>query len=392
MELKKVLEQTLKDSFVKIILSNPTKKSNHYQRVVFMGKQVKGKMIVQIEKFTDKQVFHENIDMENVLDRILELMIDFKQLNYFGNEKETEIKISKKGQIFVSSHEVKHSIRINLEHNRKKNYILQEGMVIAPLVDLGIFTKDGKIVHAMYDKYKQINRFLELVEDVIKNYAYEEINILDFGCGKSYLTFILYYYLVEIKKIKATIIGLDLKKDVIENCNKIAEKYGYRGMHFEIGDIQNFKYTDKVDMVITLHACDTATDFALFNAMKWNARFILSVPCCQHELNAQIKTEDYEILTRYGLIKERISALFTDAIRANCLTIAGYKTQVIEFIDMAHSPKNILLRAVKQNISDSKKQDAKKEIDQLCNQFSLKPTLVELMKKQEFNKKEGNIG
>ena len=180
--------------------------------------------------------------------------------------------------------------------------------------------------------------------------------------------------------------------DVENHCNKIAEKYGYRGMHFEIGDIQNFKYTDKVDMVITLHACDTATDFALFNAMEWNARFILSVPCCQHELNAQIKTEDYEILTKYGLIKERISALFTDAIRANCLTIAGYKTQVIEFIDMAHSPKNILLRAVKQNISDSKKQDAKKEIDQLCNQFSLKPTLVELMKKQEFNKKEGNIG
>ncbi len=391
MELKEALSELIRDPFLKIIISNPTKKTNQFRRITLINKQIKGKSVIQIEKATEKQVFHENIEHDELLEKICALMNEFKQLNCFGKERETEIKISKKGQVFVATHASKHLVKVNTEHNRKKNYILDEGMKIAPLVDLGVFTKDGKIVRSMYDKYKQINRFLELVEDVIRNYAYEEIKILDFGCGKSYLTFILYYYLTEIKKIKTDIIGLDLKKDVIEHCNQIAQKYGYDGMSFEVGDIQNFKYTDQIDMVITLHACDTATDFALFNAIKWNAKFILSVPCCQHEANAQIKTEDLALLTKYGLIKERISALLTDAIRANCLTASGYKTQVIEFIDMEHSPKNILLRAVRQNVPESKKQEAIDEIENLCQKFNLDLTLYNLMKKNKMIKKEGDL-
>lgn len=390
MELKNTIDELSKTSFVKIIISNPNKKTNLYRRITLSKKKIKGKDLIQIEKATDKQVFHENIELQEIPDRICEYMADFRQINCFGMEKETEIKISKKGQIFVSERTLTHSMTINTEHNRKKNYILHEGMKIDPLVDLGIFTKEGKIVRSMYDKYKQINRFLELVEDVIRNYAYEEIRILDFGCGKSYLTFILYYYLSEIKKIRTHIIGLDLKKDVIDNCNRIAKKYGYEGMKFEVGDIQGFQYTDKIDMVITLHACDTATDYALFNAIKWNARFILSVPCCQHEANSQIKTKDLSILTQYGLIKERISALFTDAVRANCLIAAGYKTQVIEFIDMEHSPKNILLRAVKQNVPESKRKEAIHEIEALCHEFNLDLTLYNLMKGNGMIEKEGN--
>lgn len=390
MELNEVVSELVKDPFIKMIISNPEKKSNPYRRIVLTVKQIKGKDRIQIEKSTERQVFHENIEKRELTEKICSFMKDFKQLNCFGKEKETEIKISKKGQIFIASHAPKQLVQAHTEHNRKKNYILNEGMKIDPLVDLGVFTKDGKIVRSMYDKYKQINRFLELVEDVIRNYAYEEIKILDFGCGKSYLTFILYYYLTEIKKIRTHIIGLDLKKDVIENCSIIAEKYGYDGMSFEVGDIQNYKYTDQIDMVITLHACDKATDFALFNAMRWNAKFILSVPCCQHEANAQIKSDDYSILTKYGLIKERISALFTDAVRANCLIAAGYKTQVIEFIDMEHSPKNILLRAVRQNVSETKKQEAIDEIENLCHEFSLDLTLYKLMKEKGMIKKEGN--
>lgn len=376
--MQELIKELLGADFRKIIISNPLKKDQRYRKVTFVHKKIRGQELVQIERSTEKQVFHENVEMERLADIIAEEMQQFRQLNCFGAEKETEIKLSKKGKVLKTVRSVKHDVTVFMNNDRKKKYLLEEGKVIEPLVDLGVFTKDGKVVSSMYDKYKQINRFIELIDDVLKEDGSKEITILDFGCGKSYLTFILYYYLVNVRGMKPHIIGLDLKADVIRHCNEIAEKYGYDGLSFEVGDISNYRYTDKVDMVITLHACDTATDYALYNAVRWHARYILSVPCCQHEINSQITSDS--LVVRYGLIKERMSALFTDAIRANLLNIAGYRTQVIEFIDFEHSPKNILLRCVKGHIGDEKREKLKKEVEDLVNEYHLDPTLLKLLK------------
>ena len=298
----------------------------------------------------------------------------------WSNNEIFDLKISKKGKIFLGKKKNDNSKIVAKGHNKEKNYILKEGMIIEPLIDLGVFTKEGKVVNSKYDKYKQINRFIEIIDDEIKKNNYKELTILDFGCGKSYLTFVLYYYFVKIKNINVKMIGLDLKEDVIKKCNDIAKRYNYENLHFELGDINGFKYNNKVDMVITLHACDTATDYALYNAIKWNSKMIFSVPCCQHEFNSQMKANELSILTKYGIVQERVAALMTDSVRANLLECMGYKTQLLEFIDIAHSPKNILIRASKNNISKEKKEKSLNEVNNLIRTFNFNPTLYNLLK------------
>ncbi|MCI1579701.1 MAG: SAM-dependent methyltransferase [Clostridium beijerinckii] len=380
-ELKKAIKEIIEDNVIKLVISNKTNKNFEYNKIVIYLKENNKKTYYQIEKYTDKQVFHENIDTDILEERIIEYVEpNYKQISAWSNSASFEVKISKKGKVLLSKKKSDNQNTLNKAHNKEKNYILKEGMIIKPLIDLGVFTKEGKVVNSKYDKYKQINRFVEIIDDEIKKNDYKELTVLDFGCGKSYLTFVLYYYLVEIKNIKVKMIGLDLKADVIKKCNDIAQSYNYENLHFELGDINGFKYNNKVDMVITLHACDTATDYALYNAIKWNSKLIFSVPCCQHEFNAQMKTDSLSILTKYGIVQERIAALMTDSVRANLLESIGYKTQLLEFIDIAHSPKNILIRASKSNISKDKKEKALLEVENLIGQFNFNPTLYNLLK------------
>ena len=383
-DLKKAIKEISEQEIIKVVISNKINKEIEYNKVNIILKEKNNKEYYQVEKFTDKQVFHENIDKGKLEEKITELMASYKQLGAWSTNNSFDLKISKKGKVFLGKKKSDNLNLINKSHNKEKNYILKEGMKIQPLIDLGVFTKEGKVVNSMYDKYKQINRFVEIIDDEIKKNDYKDLTILDFGCGKSYLTFVLYYYFVEIKKINVKMIGLDLKKDVIKKCNDIAKRYGYDNLTFELGDINGFKYNNKVDMVITLHACDTATDYALYNAVKWNSKMIFSVPCCQHEFNSQIKSDSLSILTKYGIVKERVSALMTDASRANLLEAAGYKTQLLEFIDISHSPKNILIRASKGNISKDKREKSLNEVKSLINEFKFNPTLYNLLKEDNL--------
>ena len=379
MTVEEALRKIAGLSPVKIVLSNVADKDQRIQKVQIEKKEKH----FQIAQYSDKQVFHKNVDEEELISFCIEeLGVNFLQLNAWMLGGEASVKLTKKGKLLFSLKKADNSALADevRDNNRKKNYILEEGRVIEPLIDMGIFTKEGRIVSSMYDKFKQINRFIEIIDDELKKKIITHLNIIDFGCGKSYLTFIVYYYLTEIKKIKVNMIGLDLKEDVIKKCNNAAKKYGYENLSFELGDINGYSAPFKVDMVITLHACDMATDFALYNAINWGANYIFSVPCCQHELNAQIKSETFSLMTRYGIIKERFSALVTDAIRGNLLEYMGYNVNLLEFVDLSHTPKNILIRAVKNpNKAENVKLRAMDEVKRMMEEFGLSQALYRMI-------------
>ena len=373
-ELDEVIKELFTNKIVKIVLSNS--KDTQYKKIV-ITKQAKG---FQAEKFTDTQAFHENLsDDQLALFCYSNMDNGFKQLNAWDDSFEYSIKISKKGKVFVSKTKSNTSVKTTSTNDKQKTYYLKEGTIIPPLVDMGVFTKDGKVVKSMYDKYRQINKFLQFIDEAIDKANLSKVNIVDFGCGKSYLTFVVYYYLNFVKGIDATMTGLDLKEDVISKCQMTAMRYGYDKLSFKVGDVAVYESDKPVDIVITLHACDTATDFAIYHAIRWGTKIIISVPCCQHELNSQIESEDYSILTRYGLLKERTAAIMTDAIRANLLEYSGYKTQILEFIDFTHTPKNLLIRAVKSKIPAEHKEKLLHEVQTLIKEYNLDPTLYRLL-------------
>lgn len=391
MEIKDLekLSTYIDENLVDIVISNSSD-SGQIKKVKVRPVQVKEQVKFQVTSYQGTKVYHKNYDRDSfitLLEKFItgyqieeqaDAVVKFKQIVIRTTKEQMTALFSKKGKMTLKATKLKQELpKPIIEHNRVKRYILAEGTAVPFLVDLGVMTKEGKIVQSKYDKYRQINRFLEFVEDIVEKLPEDkELTILDFGCGKSYLTFALYYYFKNLKGYDINIIGLDLKDDVIRTCNALAKKYQYDKLKFLHGNIADYEELEKVDMVVTLHACDTATDFALHKAIEWDAKVILSVPCCQHEINQQIKCKELDTVLHYGLLKERISALLTDGLRAELLECHGYKTQILEFIDMEHTPKNILIRAVKQ--ANGKKKDTK-DYEKLVQFLHVQPTLGELL-------------
>ncbi len=371
-----MLENIEIKNIIRGTISNPRNNSKYIKGYI-RPVEIKGNSMMQIELFTETQSFAHNYNYDEFSEIINTIMLDsFFQLNIITNEYNYSFKYTKKNHLLsnkIKNKEIK--TLLNVSHNKQKKYILNDGNIIPPLVDLGVMTQDGKIVPYYYDKYRQINRFLEIIDDTIKTFKEQELNIIDFGCGKSYLTFIVYYYLVNIKNIKTNIVGLDLKADVIKKCNEIAKNYGYNSLNFEIGDISLYKPHFRVDLIITLHACDVATDYAMYHAIKLHSKYLLSVPCCQHEINNQIKKSS-SFLASYGIVKERMSALLTDTIRAKLLEYSGYNVDILEFVDFDASPKNLLVRAKYTGNSNAKALD---EVKQILDEFTIDQTLYKLL-------------
>ena len=384
-ELSKLLQENLNIEFISATLSNPKKKDD-VQKVKVRPVLKKEVLYFQFESFRNNQAFHENVEEKKACEILLEYMGNMRQMQMETQRADYTVLVSKKGKVTIKSKIKKGGKKkIDMSHDRKKKYVLEEGVPVPFLQDLGVMTQDGKIVHTRFDKFRQINRFLEFIEDILPQLDRgRELTILDFGCGKSYLTFAMYYYLHELKKYDIRIIGLDLKSEVIRHCNELAEKYGYEKLQFLEGDIADYEGVNRVDMVVTLHACNTATDYALAKAVGWNAKVILSVPCCQHEINEQFEAgETPEVLAtvmEYGLLRERFAALVTDGLRAKYLESEGYETQVLEFIDMEHTPKNILLRAVRRGKTDGAiEAESRKKLEE-CEAFlNIQPTLGRLL-------------
>ncbi len=401
--LRELLKEALNENLKQLIISNPRKKSTSDGDCILASK-IKVRPVLmanglkfQESRFVGQQVFHANYDKPELINIIIEEMeVSFGQLELETNYLRATVLVSKKGTVTIKKKQLQMANQVGkkgkendedmqnkqqlLSHNREKQYILKEGIPVPFLMDLGVQTKDGKIVRSKYDKFRQINRFLEFIQDVLPALPKDrKVSILDFGCGKSYLTFAMYYYLKVLNHYDIDIIGLDLKKDVIRKCNELKDKYGYDGLQFLEGDIRGYNEKEEVDMVVTLHACDTATDHAIAKAIAWNARVILSVPCCQHELNAQIECKELAPVLKYGLLKERMAALLTDGIRASLMEIYGYDTQVLEFIDMSHTPKNILLRGV-QAKGMRKKKTSLTDVENMMEMLHTRQTLAELLK------------
>ncbi|MEK4487517.1 SAM-dependent methyltransferase [Psychrobacillus sp. FSL H8-0484] len=343
-----LLEQILNKQLIHATISQPRAKSNEVKRVKLKPIEIKNMYHIQLEYQYERILKHENIPLEEFTKTLDELLEQFRQVHADFTSEKVHVQLSKKNKVMWKSEKTTSTKTVDLSHNRKKNYLLDENTPYPFLIRLGVQTAEGKVKKQKYDKFKQINRFIEFIDDTLVHLPKDQpVRILDFGSGKSYLTFALYHYLKIEKGLDIRVTGLDLKKEVIEECAKIANDLGYDQLEFLVGDISDYNDEASVDMVVTLHACDVATDLALGRAVKWGASVILSVPCCQHELNTQLDAPGLDIMLKHGLIKERFAALATDSIRAEILNMVGYEAQLVEFIDIENTPKNILIRAYK---------------------------------------------
>ncbi|MEA5038691.1 MAG: SAM-dependent methyltransferase [Clostridiaceae bacterium] len=378
MTISEALDRIFSRPLTRLTLS--CARRGEFRKVMLRPVVLREQQVYQLEKRTDTQAFHENLSPGQVREAVERLLSDFAQLDAAAEGMLYSLKLSQKGKVFFSETPAKTIASVPTAHNRQKNYLLPEGVAVPALVDLGVMTSDGRVVQSKYDKYRQINRFLEYLADLPLESDGHPLRVVDFGCGKSYLTFVVYYYLTELRKLPVEIIGLDLKRQVIEDCSTVAEKYGYSHLRFLCCDIKDYVPDTPPDLVISLHACDTATDHALFNAVTWGARFILSAPCCQHELNLSTGAGAFPPLTGYGILKERFCALATDALRCKLLEWQGYDTQILEFIDLAHSPKNLLIRAKKGGVSPAARQKSLEEAETLLRQLGGENTLYRRLK------------
>ncbi len=382
-QVAKKLEEVINENCIQMVFSGVRKKGV-VSKVKVRPVLVKNQILFQVSRYIGTKVFHENMTQKEMQKEALRLLaLEFKQGQILTEQESITILGNKQGNYTILSKQQKNQRKEgSLSHNKKKHYILEEGKYVPFLEELGVMTKEGKIVQSRYDKFKQINRFLEFIEDILPKLPKEKkLTIIDFGCGKSYLTFAIYYYLKELNGYDIHVIGLDLKEDVIENCSKLAKKYHYKDLEFLKGDIASYAGVSQADMVVTLHACDTATDYALYKAVRWGAKVILSVPCCQHEWNKQMKSKELSSIFQYGIVKERVAALLTDAMRAQYLEFCGYRTQLLEFIDMEHTPKNILIRSIYQGESANNTE----ELRRIETFFDVNPTLKQLLEGEKKN-------
>lgn len=387
-KIYQVFENNLNEELKQIIISNSTD-AKVIDKIKIRPVLIKKSLNYQATEYRQTKVYHQNYTKEEILSKLPDWFEGlFKQVEMKSLSAQTNILISKKGAVTVKVKKQATQVTpiILGEHDRKKQYILQEDVPVPFMIDLGIMSIEGKIIRSKYDKYKQINRYLEFIEDILPNFDKDkEIRIVDFGCGKSYLTFAMYYYLHEMMGYEIRVTGLDLKEDVIRTCNELKTRYGYEKLEFLHGDIADYNDCNYVDMVVSLHACDTATDYALCKAITWGAKVILSVPCCQHEINKQISNDTLQPILKYGLIKEKMSSFITDSLRANLLEIMGYRVQILEFIDMEHTPKNILIRAVKKQ-KPTKDTEYEKQLQTFSDTikfFNVSPTLYQLLNRSK---------
>ncbi|MBR4020182.1 MAG: SAM-dependent methyltransferase [Firmicutes bacterium] len=381
------LEKRFADVFadgqlVRMIFSNKRKKSLEYNKVTIRPVKLSGQVMYQVEYTFEKKVTHENLDADGAYAKSMELVTnDFKQVNIFTSTEDIQILASKPTKPEKARITCKPATRglPTLEHNKTKQYVIADGKPCDFLIRLGVMDESGKVIQRHYSKFRQINRYLEIVEDVFPYLPKDkQLKIIDFGCGKAYLTFALYYYLHVMKDRDVKIIGLDLKKDVIAFCSKVAADLGYDGLEFLMGDIADYT-NDHADMVVTLHACDTATDYALINAVSWNTQVILSVPCCQHELFSQIHNDIHQPMLKYGILKDRLTEYLTDGLRGLKLEARGYDVAMIEFTSLEHTARNIMIKAIKTGSPDSAKAaKAQAQYEALRDFYQVKPTIEKL--------------